>query len=80
MSEYIEDDGDEELEGDDYATEMWCIQNRLAGGGSLDREDVDKLLNYIFRLESLASELASKTGFADDYPGGWQGYVENEYE
>lgn len=80
MSEYIEDDGDEELEGDDYAMDIWCIQERLAGSGSLDGEDTNKLLNYIGRLESLVSELASKTGFADDYPGGWQGYVENEYE
>lgn len=79
MSDYIEDE-DEELEGDDYATEMWCIQDRLAGGGSLDSEDVNKLLNYIERLESTISELASKTGFADDYPGGWQGYIEQEYE
>lgn len=73
MSEYVEDE-------DDYMTEIYCIRERLQGGGSLDREDVDMLLNYVGRLESLVSELANKTGFADDYCGGWQGYIETEYE
>lgn len=77
MTDYIEEDT-EELEVD-YMENIFIIQERLAGGGSLDDEDVGTLLDYINRLENTISELASKTGFADDYCNGWQGYIEQEF-
>lgn len=77
MSDYIDDD--EEIEVD-YMENIWDIKQSLAGNGSLGEDDLGVLLDYIARLESTISELASKTGFADDYCGGWQGYIETEYE
>lgn len=77
MSEYVEED-DEEIEVD-YMENILIIQESLAGNGSLGEEDVGILLDYINRLENTISELAIKTGFADDYCGGWQGYIEQEF-
>lgn len=64
---------------DDYIQHVNGLFSELADEGKLRDDDINVILNYVDRLESLISELASKTGFADDHCGGWQAYIAEEY-
>lgn len=78
MSEYIED-GENEDHEPDYFMEIENLKTDLWNGEQLPEESAQKLVEYMERVEGLLSELANKTGFSEDYCGGWRGYLAEEY-
>ena len=62
-----------------YIDEVQDAMSVLDGVSDADLEQAELIKDYIWRMESLLSELSSKTGFADDYEGTWHGYIEDEY-
>lgn len=63
-----------------YIEEVQDAISVLHGVCDADAEQADLVLDYIDRMEQLLDELSRKTGFADDYVGGWRGYIEDEYQ
>lgn len=65
---------------DEYFNRINGLFNELVDEGKLRDDEINAIINYVDRLESLISELASKTDFADNYCDGWRGYIAEEYE